>query len=81
MQSTDTNSEELQRIPQYIQGPPQLPPLIKGQKVKSVSDILITLSADLDKIFRMNFLLINYVQCHSFNDTVKPPLVSSKICF
>ncbi|XP_036142690.1 protein lifeguard 3 isoform X2 [Monomorium pharaonis] len=31
MQSDDI---EEQRIPQYTQGPPQLPPLIKGQKVK-----------------------------------------------
>ncbi|XP_050461666.1 protein lifeguard 1-like [Cataglyphis hispanica] len=33
MQSSDT--EELQRIPQLIQGPPQLPPLIKGEKLRS----------------------------------------------
>ncbi|XP_070172478.1 protein lifeguard 1 [Polyergus mexicanus] len=35
MRSDDADIEELQRIPQHIQGPPQLPPLIKGQKLKS----------------------------------------------
>ncbi|KAL6260328.1 hypothetical protein P5V15_007859 [Pogonomyrmex californicus] len=34
MQSDDTDVEE-QRIPQLIPGPPQLPPLIRGQKLKS----------------------------------------------
>ncbi|KYQ60001.1 Fas apoptotic inhibitory molecule 2 [Trachymyrmex zeteki] len=34
MQSDDIDIEE-QRIPQNIPGPPQLPPLIKGQKLKS----------------------------------------------
>ncbi|XP_071565922.1 protein lifeguard 1 isoform X2 [Temnothorax nylanderi] len=34
MRSDDTDIEE-QRIPQHIPGPPQLPPLIKGQKLKS----------------------------------------------
>ncbi|GAB1868562.1 Protein lifeguard 1-like [Camponotus japonicus] len=35
MRSDDVDIEELERIPQHIQGPPQLPPLIKGQKLKS----------------------------------------------
>lgn len=39
MQSNNSNVEERQQTSQYIPGPPQLPTLIKGQKLKSVSDI------------------------------------------
>jgi len=47
MRYDDIDIEE-QRIPHNIPGPPQLPPLIKGQKLKSVSDISITQTADLN---------------------------------
>ncbi|XP_026827315.1 protein lifeguard 3 isoform X2 [Ooceraea biroi] len=35
MRSDDVDIEELRQNPQHIQGPPQLPPLYKGQKLKS----------------------------------------------
>nr|XP_012230357.1 PREDICTED: protein lifeguard 1-like [Linepithema humile] len=46
MRSDDPELQELQPSPQHIPGPPQLPPLIKGQKLKS-GPYTITVTDDM----------------------------------
>jgi len=75
MQSDDVDIEQL-RIPQSIPGPPQLPPLIKGQKLKSVSDVstvylhpqisIVLNSPDISLVKRNIFCITIYFYSHFY---------------